>query len=97
MTPLRAAALACILTAGAAAAEELVEFPYQWVEVADGVYAALQPEDNRFNDSNSVVIVSESDVIVVDTQIWAAFETTQPVKVLTYDGVPIVSVYARPD
>ena len=44
------------------------DFPYRWIEVADGVYAALQPEGNRFNDSNSVVIVSANDVVVIDTQ-----------------------------
>ena len=37
-------------------------------EVAPGVYAALQPEALRFNDSNSAVLIGESDVIVVDAQ-----------------------------
>ena len=37
-------------------------------KVADGVYAMLQPAAGRFNDSNSTVIVTESDVIVVDAQ-----------------------------
>ena len=32
-----------------------------------------------------------------DYLIWDAFGTVQPVYVLTYDGVPIVSVYARPE
>ncbi len=37
-------------------------------EVADGVWAALQPREKRFNDSNSVVIVTERDLLVVDSQ-----------------------------
>ena len=38
------------------------------IEVADGVYAWLQPAPNRFNDSNSLIVVTERDVIVVDAQ-----------------------------
>jgi len=37
-------------------------------QIAPGVYAALQPFDGRFNDSNSTIIVGDSCVIVVDTQ-----------------------------
>jgi len=37
-------------------------------QVAPGVYAALQPFADRFNDSNSAIIVGENSVIVVDTQ-----------------------------
>ena len=29
----------------------------------------------------------------VDFQAWMAFDDVQPVHVLTYDGVPIISVY----
>lgn len=32
----------------------------------------------------------------VDFQIWALYGTVQPSKVLRYDGVPIISVYANP-
>ncbi|MGF1467712.1 MAG: ArnT family glycosyltransferase [Sandaracinaceae bacterium] len=32
----------------------------------------------------------------VDFQIWEAFGTVRPVEVLTYDGVPIISVYENP-
>ena len=32
----------------------------------------------------------------VDHQIWNTYGTTRPVYVLTYDGVPIISVYENP-
>lgn len=32
----------------------------------------------------------------VDHQIWSVWGTTRPVRVLTYDGVPIISVYENP-
>jgi hypothetical protein len=34
--------------------------------------------------------------VEVDYQIWAAWGSVQPAHVLTYDGVPIVSVYENP-
>lgn len=37
------------------------------VEVADGVYAALQPADGRFDDGNAVFVVLDEGVLVVDT------------------------------
>ncbi|MCB1033613.1 MAG: MBL fold metallo-hydrolase [Acidobacteria bacterium] len=37
-------------------------------ELASGVYVALQPTAGRFNDSNSVIILTEQEVIVVDSQ-----------------------------
>jgi glyoxylase-like metal-dependent hydrolase (beta-lactamase superfamily II) len=40
----------------------------QSIKVADGVFAILQPFDNRFNDSNSVLIVGPTSAIVVDSQ-----------------------------
>lgn len=33
----------------------------------------------------------------VDYQAWVAYGTVQPAHVLTYDGVPIISVYENPD
>lgn len=36
--------------------------------VAPGVYVALQPFADRFNDSNSTIIVLDDSVVVVDTQ-----------------------------
>jgi cyclase len=40
----------------------------EFKQVAPGVYAALQPFANRFNDSNSVIIIGEDSVVVVDSQ-----------------------------
>ena len=37
-------------------------------EIRPGIWAMLQPEASRFNDSNSVVLISDEDVIVVDSQ-----------------------------
>jgi len=34
----------------------------------DGAWAALQPPDNRFNDSNSLIVEADDFVIVVDAQ-----------------------------
>jgi glyoxylase-like metal-dependent hydrolase (beta-lactamase superfamily II) len=37
-------------------------------EVQSGVWAALQPADNRFNDCNSLIVEAQDYVIVVDAQ-----------------------------
>ncbi len=37
-------------------------------ELSPGIFAALQGESERFNDSNSVVIMTAQEVIVVDSQ-----------------------------
>lgn len=42
--------------------------PLELQEVAPGVYTALQPFADRFNDSNSTVILLDDSVVVVDTQ-----------------------------
>jgi glyoxylase-like metal-dependent hydrolase (beta-lactamase superfamily II) len=39
------------------------------LQVAPGVYAALQPAERRFDDCNSAVIVTDVGVVVVDTQV----------------------------
>lgn len=63
LTALLAAPLTMPLTSTPLHADEPVV-----TELGDGIYAVLQPEPLRFNDSNSVLIVNERDVIVVDTQ-----------------------------
>jgi hypothetical protein len=35
-------------------------------QLRSGVWAALQPEDNRFNDCNSLIVAADDYVIVVD-------------------------------
>jgi hypothetical protein len=42
------------------------------------------------------IVHHELHMAEVDTQIWTLYGTTQPVHVLTYDGVPIISVYENP-
>ena len=44
-----------------------------------------------------VLIHHEDHFMEVETQAWVAHGTAQPVHVLTYDGVPIVTVYANPN
>ena len=43
------------------------------VHVAPGVYAALQPEDKRFDDANVVVVLGSEALLVVDAPADASF------------------------
>jgi len=38
-------------------------------KVAEGVYAALQPDDLRFDDANSAIVILDDGVLVVDSQV----------------------------
>lgn len=62
--------LALVLVLSAAAHSLAQEDPYPWKmeEIAPGIFAALQPTANRFDDSNSTVIIGANEVVVVDTQ-----------------------------
>jgi 4-amino-4-deoxy-L-arabinose transferase-like glycosyltransferase len=42
------------------------------------------------------IVHHEHHFAEVDHQIWTLYGTTRPVHVLTYDGVPLISVYANP-
>ena len=42
------------------------------------------------------IVHHEHHFAEVDHQIWTAYGTTRPAHVLTYDGVPIISVYENP-
>jgi hypothetical protein len=46
--------------------------------------------------SKLAIVIHERHFNRHDYLIWEAYETVQPVYVLTFQGVPIVSVYARP-
>ena len=46
--------------------------------------------------SDFALVHHELHMAEVDFQIWSAYGTTKPAYVLSYDGVPIVSVYERP-
>jgi cyclase len=64
---IRTGALACLALSSAAVRSWST--PSVALEpVAPGVYAALQPFADRFNDSNSTIIVLDDSVMVVDTQ-----------------------------
>ena len=47
-------------------------------------------------DADLALVHHEHHFAEVDQQIWTLYGTTQPIYVLTYDGVPIISVYKNP-
>jgi hypothetical protein len=47
-------------------------------------------------DADYALVHHEHHFAEVDHQIWTAWGRTRPVHVLTYDGVPIISVYENP-
>jgi glyoxylase-like metal-dependent hydrolase (beta-lactamase superfamily II) len=59
-------ALACLVLAPVGTAQAAAEVVLQ--PVGPGVFVALVPFANRFNDSNATVIVTNDSVIVIDTQ-----------------------------
>ena len=65
---MRGAMLGFVLLTTSAMAQDAV----RTVKVADGVFAILQPDDNRFNDANSVLIVGPTSAIVIDSQVSPA-------------------------
>jgi glyoxylase-like metal-dependent hydrolase (beta-lactamase superfamily II) len=60
---LTASLLSCL--GASLAAQETVRS----VDVAAGVFAVLQPQDKRFDDSNAVVIIGERAVMIVDAPV----------------------------
>ena len=52
--------------------------------------------DRRLASADYVIVHHEHHMAEVDDQIWTLFGTTRPVYVLSYDGVPIISVYEHP-
>lgn len=61
----RLAALLALLLSTTARAQDALHT----IKVADNVFAILQPSDNRFNDSNAILIVGPSSAIVIDSQV----------------------------
>lgn len=47
-------------------------------------------------NADYAIVHHEHHFVEVDYQIWAAWGSVAPVHVLTYDGVPIISVYEHP-
>ena len=66
LIPLALLLLAALLASPGCGAQSAAQAMLQ--AVAPGVYVALQPAANRFNDSNATVIVTTDSVIVIDTQ-----------------------------
>ena len=70
-----------------------------------GAWRMLQAEGKLPQNIRPVRSMTEADYVLVhhethfnevDYQAWVAFGTVQPVHVLQYDGVPIISVYENP-
>jgi hypothetical protein len=49
----------------------------------------------RIKSSTAALLHHELHMIVDESWIWNAYRTVTPAHVLTYQGVPIVSVYKR--
>ena len=47
-------------------------------------------------EADFALVHHERHFAEVDYQVWVAYGTPQPVHVLRYDGVPIISVYENP-
>jgi len=47
-------------------------------------------------DADYALVHHEKHFLDVDVQIWSTYGSVQPAYVLTYDGVPIISVYENP-
>jgi hypothetical protein len=52
--------------------------------------------EGNLSEADYVLVHHEHHFNEVDYQAWQAFGSVQPVRVLTYDGVPIVSIYEHP-
>lgn len=62
----------------------------------DGLLAENIRPHADLPSADYAIVHHEHHFVEVDYQIWAAWGSVQPVHVLTYDGVPIVSVYENP-
>ena len=49
----------------------------------------------QMSEADFSIVHHELHMNEVDYQIWTAYQSPATTEVLTYDGVPIVSVYAR--
>ena len=84
-----AAVAALILVAAAEGGPAQAPEGLRFEELSPGIFAALQPEQRRFDDSNSLVLLGGNEVIVVDAQAdpgavrelirWIEAQTTAPV------------------
>jgi hypothetical protein len=63
---------------------------------ADGVVPRNVRVARSMGEADFALVHHERHFAEVDYQAWAAYGTAQPVHVLLYDGVPIISVYENP-
>lgn len=78
------------------------------VYICDTIYSAwvmmmrdgVLPENIRptwdIAQADYAIVHHEKHFAEIDHQIWTTYGSVQPVHVLTYDGVPIISVYKNP-
>jgi hypothetical protein len=50
----------------------------------------------NLSDADFVLVHHEHHMAELDFQAWQAFGSVQPAHVLSYDGVPIISIYEHP-
>jgi hypothetical protein len=62
----------------------------------DGLLPETIRAANTLSEADYVLVHHEHHMAEVDFQAWQAFGSVAPVHVLTYDGVPIVSIYENP-
>lgn len=62
----------------------------------DGLLPPNIRAEGHLSEADYVLVHHEEHFAEVDFQAWQAFGSVQPVHVLTYDGVPIVSIYEHP-
>ena len=62
----------------------------------DGLLTDRIVPTSSIADADLALVHHEHHFAEVDQQIWTLYGTTKPIYVLTYDGVPIISVYENP-
>jgi hypothetical protein len=62
----------------------------------DGLLPPNIHAEGNLTNADYVIVHHEHHFAEVDFQAWQAFASVRPVHVLTYDGVPIVSIYEHP-
>jgi 4-amino-4-deoxy-L-arabinose transferase-like glycosyltransferase len=64
--------------------------------IRDGLLPATFRPTGEIARADYALVHHEKHFAEVDHQIWTTYGSVQPVHVLTYDGVPIISVYKNP-
>lgn len=79
-------ALLCVAihTSGVSAQEQI-----EIQRLAQGVYAAIQPTANRFDDANSLIVVLADGVLIVDTQVSPGGAASVLAAVRTVTDLPV--------